>query len=125
MTAQVVDVLTYPNPATSSTGATLKYSVSSPSGVSASRVHAAGTSDAVSIPVSGKIRIGIYAVSGRLIWQKTLDDASFISVGEHAVRWDGKTAGGQNLAAGTYILKVSLLSNSGASSGYSTIIMLR
>jgi hypothetical protein len=124
-TAQVNNVMTYPNPATSSSGATVKYSVSSPSGVSASRVRAAGTSDAVSIPVSGKIRIGIYAISGRLIWQKTMDDASFVSVGEHAINWNGKAAGGQSLAAGTYILKVSLLSNSGASSGYSTIIMLR
>ena len=120
-TAQVNNVMTYPNPATSSSGATLKYSVSSSSVGSASM----GTSDAVSIPVSGKVRISIYTVSERLIWQKTLDDPSFISIGEHAVHWDGKTAGGQNLAAGTYILKVSLLSNSGASNGYSTIIMLK
>lgn len=126
-TAQVNNVLSYPNPATSSTGATLKYSVSasSGSGVSTSSVHAAGTADAVSIPVSGKIRLSIYTSSGRLIWQKTLDDPSSISVGEHAVHWDGKAAGGQNLAAGTYIMKVSLLSNNGTSSGYSTIIMMK
>ena len=119
--------MTYPNPATSSTGATLKYSVNAPasSGVSASSMHAAGTSDSVSIPVSGKMQAWIYTGSGRLIWQKTLDDPSSISVGEHAVHWDGKAAGGQNLAAGTYILKVSLLSNGGASSGYSTIIMMK
>jgi len=125
-TAQVANVLSYPNPASSSTGATLKYSVNAPaSGVSASSVHAAGISDSVSIPVSGKMQVSVYTGSGRLIWQKTLDDPSSISVGEHAVHWDGKAAGGQNLAAGTYILKVSLLSNGGASSGYSTIIMMK
>ena len=128
-TAQVANVLSYPNPASSSTGATLKYSVSAPStsGVSASGIHAfaAEATDSVSIPVSGKIQLSIYTASGRLIWQKMLDDPSSISVGEHAVSWNGKTAGGQNLAAGTYILKVSLLSNGGASSGYSTIIMMK
>jgi hypothetical protein len=126
-TAQVSNVLTYPNPASSSTGATLKYSVNAPasSGVTTSGIHAAGVSDSVSIPVSGKIQVSIYTGSGRLIWQKTLDDPSSISVGEHAVHWDGKTAGGQNLAAGTYILKASLLSNGGANSGYSTIIMMK
>jgi arabinoxylan arabinofuranohydrolase len=126
-TAQVSSVLNYPNPASSSTGATLKYSVSAPagSGASASGVHAAGTTDPVSIPVSGKIQLSIFTASGRLVWQRTLEDPSSISVGEHAVSWNGKTAGGQNLAAGTYILKVSLLSNSGASSGYSTIVMMK
>jgi flagellar hook assembly protein FlgD len=114
--------VTYPNPATAATGATLAYSVSAPA---ASGVSAQGTADSVTIPLSGKVQLGIYTISGRLIWQKTLDDASSLSFGEHAVHWDGKTAGGQNIAAGTYTLKVVLLANGGASNGYSTIIMLK
>jgi hypothetical protein len=123
-TAQVNNVMSYPNPSTSATGATLAYSVSAPTGTGVSAA-ANGTADAVSIPVSGTIRVSIYTASGRMIWSKTLDDPSSISVGQHSIYWNGKAAGGQNLASGTYILKVSLLSNGGASNGYSTIIMFR
>jgi hypothetical protein len=123
-TAQVSNVMSYPNPSTSATGATLAYSVSAPTGTGVSAA-ANGTADAVSIPVSGTIRVSIYTASGRMIWSKTLDDPSSISVGQHSIYWNGKAAGGQNLASGTYILKVSLLSNGGASNGYSTIIMFR
>jgi hypothetical protein len=123
-TAQVSNVMSYPNPSTSATGATLAYSVSAPSGSGVS-ASANGTTDAVTIPVSGTIKASIYTASGRMIWSKTLDDPSSISVGQHSIYWNGKAAGGQNLASGTYILKVSLLSNGGASNGYSTIIMFR
>ena len=67
------------------------------------------------------MRISASASSGRLIWRETLDGPSSILVGEHAIYWNGKQAGGRNLAAGAYILKVPLISNSGASNGYSTI----
>jgi len=120
--AQVSNVITYPNPATAATGATLAYTVNAPA---TTGVSAQGVNDTVSIPLSGNVQLGIYTVSGRLIWQKTLDDASSISFGEHAVHWDAKTSGGQSIAAGSYILKVLLLSNNGSSSGYSTIIMLK
>jgi hypothetical protein len=122
ITAQVANVYSYPNPATAKTGATLSYTINAPqSGISA---QAAGSDIYIPDP-SAKVSLRIYTVSGRLIWQTTLEGASNISTGEHIVTWDGKASGGYRLSAGTYTLKVEIKDGSGASAGFSRIIMLQ
>ncbi len=116
VSAVVSGVLGYPNPASSDTGATLSYTIAG-SGV---------TSGSVSYTIpdpDAKVDLKIFTMGGRLLWTKQLTGASNVSTGSHAVKWDGKTAGGKGLSAGTYMLKVSVLSGGSISSKSFVIIM--
>jgi hypothetical protein len=116
--AQVVDVLSYPNPATNGSGTTITYSIGS-SGVTAGDVN-------YSIPdADAEVMLKIYTISGRMIWSKELRGISNVSTGKHAIYWDGKTSGGREIAAGTYILKVELKSRGEVSSKSFVIVMLK
>ena len=116
--AQVVDVLSYPNPATNGSGTTITYSIGS-SGVTAGDVNYS-ISDA-----DAEVMLKIYTISGRMIWSKELRGISNVSTGKHAIYWDGKTSGGREIAAGTYILKVELKSRGEVSSKSFVIVMLK
>ncbi len=116
--AQVTNILTYPNPATAGTGAVLSYNIAG-SGMSSQSVNYA-------IPdPDAKVTLDIFTATGRLVWKKELSGVSNVSTGRHIVNWDGKSAGGHELAAGTYILKVSVLSNNQVNSKSFVVIMLR
>jgi hypothetical protein len=121
--AVVASVLSYPNPATSATGATLSYTISGSSSVSAASVHALDLNYSIPDP-DAKVELKIYTVTGRLLWSREMTGVGNVSAGNHIVSWDGKTPGGQKLAAGTYILKVSVLSNGTTSSKSFVIIIL-
>jgi glucuronoarabinoxylan endo-1,4-beta-xylanase len=119
-TVQVANVMTYPNPATSATGATLQYTINAPNG-------GVATADAaIYVPdPSTKVYLRIYTISGRLIWQQVVEGVYYVSTGDHRVFWDGKAPGGHDLSAGSYILQVELREPNGVSRGYSTILMLK
>ena len=121
-TVQVSNVLTYPNPATSSSGATLSYSVNSAS----TGVTAADAGQVVYVPSpDAKVVIGIYTIAGRLVWQQTLQGVYYVSTGDHKISWDGRASGEKELSPGTYTLKVTLKDVNVATSGFSRIIMLK
>ena len=120
--ATVAKVLTYPNPATG-TGATLTYQIAAPqTAVSAADVS---SGQVYVLDPSSTVSLGIYTAAGRLIWKTVLSGTSNISVGDHAISWDGKTSGGQKLAAGMYTLKVELKEPKSSDAGFSRIIMIR
>jgi flagellar hook assembly protein FlgD len=74
---------------------------------------------------SSTVTLGIYSAAGRLIWRTVLSGTSNISIGDHAISWDGKTSGGQTLAAGIYTLKVEIKEPKSSDAGFSRIIMVR
>jgi peptidoglycan/xylan/chitin deacetylase (PgdA/CDA1 family) len=113
---KVADVITYPNPAIQTAGATIKYTVNG----SKNSGNKAGITD-----TSASATLQIFTVSGRLVWQKKLTGAPNISTGEHVVQWDGVAAGHSTLAAGIYTLKVSIATADGTSSGFSRMILLK
>jgi arabinoxylan arabinofuranohydrolase len=121
-TVQVGNVITYPNPATSASGATLSYTINPVS----SGISAASANDTIYVPdASTRVYLKIFTHSGRLIWSKVLEGVYYVSSGEHSVKWDGKAPGGHELSAGTYTLSVVLKETNGSSTAYSTIIMLK
>jgi hypothetical protein len=117
---QVVNVITYPNPATAATGALLQYTIIKDAGLSA-----AGQETIYVPDPSTKVYLKIFSIAGRLIWQKELEGVYYVSTGDHSVKWDGRAAGGQELGAGTYTFRVVLKETNGSSTGYSRIIMLK
>lgn len=52
----------------------------------------------------GPTTMSIYNIKGQLI--RTLMEGELLPVGEHEVRWDGKTASGQQAVAGVYLCKL-------------------
>ena len=120
-TVVVASVMSYPNPANSTTGTTLQYTVAKASGVSA-----AGMEDPIYVPdLATKVYLSIYSAAGRLIWKETLEGVYYVATGEHNIKWDGKVAGGHDLGAGMYTFKVLLVEPNGSSQGFSRIIMLK
>ncbi len=120
--AEISSVMSYPNPATSDTGATLSYSISTTDGT----ITTAGFNDMVyALDPSSKVSLKIFSQSGRLLWQQELEGVYYLSTGAHTVKWDGKAAGGKVLAAGMYLLKVDLKMKEGTSTGFSSIIMMK
>jgi arabinoxylan arabinofuranohydrolase len=118
----VSNVITYPNPATSATGATLSYTIATTS----SGTTAQGANETIYSPdPSDKIYLKIFSAANRLIWQKELDGICNISTGTHSIKWDAKAPGGQELGLGTYTLKVELKEKNGVSTGFSRIIMFK
>ena len=116
----VANVMSYPNPSTSATGATLKYTVNTQA------ASAASLGQKVYVPSPGTtVYLRIYTASGRLIWQQELTGASYVSTGDHIVNWNGKSSGGYNLAPGSYILKIEMKGQGISSAGFSTILMLK
>ncbi len=127
--AKVAGVLSYPNPASGS-GATLSYEIAGSSKANALSAQDAADSSGVQslqqIPdPDAKVTLDIFTAAGRQVWKKELSGVSNVSTGKHVVNWDGKSAGGHELAAGTYILKVSVLSNNQVNSRSFVIIMLK
>jgi hypothetical protein len=120
--ATVAKVLTYPNPATG-TGATLTYQIAAPQAVISAADVSSG--QVYMLDPSSTVSLGIYTAAGRLIWKTVLSGSSNISVGDHAISWDGKTSGGQKLAAGMYTLKVEIKEPKSSDAGFSRIIMVR
>jgi flagellar hook assembly protein FlgD len=120
-TVAVANVMTYPNPAMSATGATLQYTVNQlTTGLTAAAM------DPIYVPdPSTKVYLKIFSAAGRLIWEKTVDGVYYVSTGVHSVAWDGRAAGGHELSPGTYTLKVVLTEPNGSSAGFSRIIMLK
>ncbi len=118
-TLKVASVTTYPNPAQQSAGATIKYTINS-SGTTALSANEAGITDP-----SATVVIQMYTVYGRLVWEKKLSGAPYVSTGEHVTQWDGKVMGTSTLAAGLYTLKVSITSNDGTSNGFSRMVLLK
>lgn len=115
--AQVGAVLAYPNPATAA-GTTLSYTIQG-NGITAQDLN-------YSIPdPKAKVELRIFTITGRLVWGKDLSGVANVSTGSHVVSWNGKTSGDQTLAAGTYILKVTVLSNNQTSSRNFIIVMLK
>jgi hypothetical protein len=120
--AQVASVMSYPNPVSGS-GTTLSYEIAgSGNGISA---QSAGEVDYTIPDPDAKVTLDIFTVTGRLVWKKELSGVSNVSTGRHIVNWDGRSAGGHELAAGTYILKVSVLSNNQVNSRSFVIVMLK
>ena len=119
-TAQVASVSSNPNPSSSSSGSTVTYTISG------SGVSAADANTVYSIPdPDAKVEIKIFTISGRLIWKKELSGVANVSTGKHAVNWNGKTAGGETLAPGTYVLNVIVISNGQVSSKNFVIVILK
>jgi hypothetical protein len=121
-TVAVANVMTYPNPATSATGAYIQYSVVIPAG----GIAAADADPRVYVPSPDTlVYLKIFTPSGRLIWQQVLTGVYYVSTGEHTVKWDGRASGGYELAAGSYILKIVMKGQGISSEGYSTVLMLK
>ena len=57
----------------------------------------------------GPVTVRIYNVSGRLV--RTLVDET-MTVGQHAVDWDGTDDGGRLVSSGTYLLRLSTVDTS-------------
>ena len=118
--AEISSAMSYPNPATSDTGATLSYSINT------TGVTTAGSNDTVyALDPSSRVSLKIFSQSGRLLWQQDLEGVYYLSTGEHRIRWDGKNAGGAALSAGVYLLKVDLKMKEGTSTAFSSIIMMK
>ena len=114
----IASVQSYPNPANSNNGVTLEYNISG-SGISSQEMNY------VVPDPDAKVKLQIFTSTGRLIWEKELTGAANISAGKHAIYWDGKTSGGHNLAAGTYIFKVTINSKGKIESKTFVILMLK
>ncbi len=54
----------------------------------------------LSLPSTSRVSLRVYDVSGRLV--RTLADDS-MTAGEHNVEWNGRTASGEQVAAGVYV----------------------
>jgi hypothetical protein len=55
-------------------------------------------------PVEGDVRLALYDVAGRQVWEKSLPG---LSPGDHSVTWDGRGASGVALGAGVYHAQLS------------------
>ncbi|HDQ25557.1 MAG TPA: hypothetical protein ENN43_02290, partial [bacterium] len=120
--AEISSVMTYPNPATSQTGAYLEYSIET----NGSGVSTAGNNEMVyAIDPSSKVYLKIFSRAGRLIWQKELEGVYYLTTGTHKIKWDGRAAGGKELGAGMYILKAELKMKEGSSTALTSIIMMK
>jgi hypothetical protein len=115
----VASVITYPNPAVSGAGATIKYTIAK---APASVVSTQAEDEVVSPDTVVNLRI--FTSAGRLIWQKTVTGASNVSTGEHAIFWDGKAGGSYKLSTGLYTLQVEVKSSAGSDKGFSRIILV-
>ncbi|MCA9752973.1 MAG: S8 family serine peptidase [Gemmatimonadetes bacterium] len=62
-----------------------------------------GTDVSFSLPQRGPVRVRVYDVTGRLV--RTVAD-EVREAGRSEVRWDGKTDGGANAAAGVYFVRL-------------------
>jgi hypothetical protein len=63
-----------------------------------------GTTIRYGVPSSGRVRVGIYSVSGRLV--RTLVDRTE-KVGRYEVAWDGENDKSRSVPAGIYFCKVT------------------
>lgn len=61
------------------------------------------TAISYTLPASGRTRLRIFDLSGRLV-ATLVDDVR--SAGEHEVRWDGRNGGGGDVAAGVYFARL-------------------
>ena len=70
------------------------------------------------LPESGvdAVRFAIVGITGRVVWEKTLPCAGGIS-GSRELSWDGKTAGGSQVGAGLYVLRMTAEDAKGKTTG--------
>jgi len=54
------------------------------------------------VPEAGAVELGVYDLCGRLVRSWNEDAAA----GEHSVTWDGRDAGGREVSAGVYLLRL-------------------
>jgi flagellar hook assembly protein FlgD len=64
------------------------------------------------------VRIEIYSVAGRLVWEAEVE----ASAGRGSITWDGVDTAGRDTAPGTYFVRVNAAGNS---LGRETIVLLR
>jgi hypothetical protein len=62
------------------------------------------TSIAFSLAERGNVAVAVYDVAGRLVTVLVDDE---IDAGPHSVEWDGRDAGGNDVASGTYFARMS------------------
>ena len=55
------------------------------------------------IPKLSNLKINIYDITGRLVWNQIMQDKN---AGNYNFSWNGKSSSGKNLAAGTYIIEM-------------------
>ncbi len=55
------------------------------------------------VPTSSSVKLQLYDVNGRLV--RTLVDGR-VDVGQHSVRWDGRTDNGRAVASGVYFMRL-------------------
>jgi flagellar hook assembly protein FlgD len=55
-------------------------------------------------PVEGDVRLALYDVAGRQVWEKTLTG---LSPGDHSLTWDGRNGSGAVAGAGIYLAKLT------------------
>ncbi|MBN2754287.1 MAG: endo-1,4-beta-xylanase [Candidatus Goldbacteria bacterium] len=106
LTASISSVLSYPNPAVSGDTTYLQYTVE---GGTIQSQSADNKLMAVDDP-NAVVTLAIFTAQGRLMWKQVITGVSNVCTGKHSVQWDGKSAAGHKLAAGTYVLKVSIKS---------------
>ncbi|HJT24812.1 MAG TPA: malectin domain-containing carbohydrate-binding protein [bacterium] len=117
----VSSAMAIPNPSTGS-GTTLSFTVNgSSTGTSASVLDA---NHSLSTDPKAKIVLGIYTLSGRLIWSQTLTGGAYGTTGQHEIYWNEKDLRGTGLANGVYLLKVTVESNGQTSSTIGKILIL-
>ncbi len=120
--ATVSSVLSYPNPAVSGGTVNLQYSIL-PGGTTVQSADGTNTLMTVEDP-DAQVMLEVFTIQGRLVWKQTVTGVSNVCAGPHSVQWDGKTASGHKLAAGTYVLKVSIKSKGSINSKNFVILIL-
>ena len=63
-----------------------------------------GTGVSYDVPVPGRTRIAVYAVTGQLV--TTLVDQANTPPGYHSVAWDGRDSRGETVASGVYVCRL-------------------
>ena len=112
--------MVFPNPSTGN-GSTLSFTLGGNStGASASVLD--DNHFLMSDPAA-KITLGIYTLSGRLIWSEELQGGAYGTTGEHQLYWNEKDFKGAGLANGLYYLKVTVQSNGQTTSTMAKILI--
>jgi len=119
-TASISSVLSYPNPAASGGTTYLQYTVSGGTIQAQSADNKLMTVD----DPDAVVTLAVFTAQGRLMWKQTVTGISNVCAGTHSVQWDGKSAAGHKLAAGTYVLKVSIKSKGVENSKNFVILIL-
>jgi hypothetical protein len=66
------------------------------------------TTLAYTLPEAGPVRLAIYDIRGRLVVEL---DQSYASAGRHVSQWDGHDGAGNEVASGTYLVRLETATN--------------